>query len=710
MTKRTLLALAFCIFASIFAVSADKPPITLEEYMNAVSFRGIRISPDGRAVVIATSRPDWEQDYFRRDLWLYRDGPNSGQLVQLTQSGHDSDPEWSPDGRWIAFLSDRKPADKKSKEEEKEEPKTHLYLMSAEGGEAFPITEGEEAVHAFAWAPDSRAIYFATREPWSKAKRDAYKKEWKDVVQYRAAERGDAIARLELAVALANRANAGKKEPPAGDKEEKEKEKETGATPGAVVIANTPLKVRQMQVSPDARRLAFITDSISSRVESPKEYDIFLVDLTLSGVQQPRPVTANANEAIEQNLRWSPDGRRLFFTVQSGSVEGKYENAQPRVYSVDVTSGALTRWAPAFPGAINDYSVAADGSLVTIGQVGTEAQMYTTSSPTAELKKQTGWPGTYEEVSAAAHSPRIAFIYSSAQRPTEVYLADSAAQLQAARPITAFNKIFTERALPQAKPFRWTSDDGASVEGMLFYPPGKFEAKNLPMLTLIHGGPASADGDQFYISHNNYVPLAATQGWLVFKPNYRGSTGYGDDFERQIAPHLVSKPGRDILTGVDALVKAGIADPNRLTVGGYSYGGYMTNWLITQTDRFKAAVTGAGAVEHVANWGNDDLTFDDAWYLGGTPWEVPKMYQEEAAIFYMPKVKTPTHMVSGGDDIRVAVLESYLMDRALHTLGVPSTLLIFPGEGHPLSKNPWHAKIKVREELKWLEKYGGLAR
>jgi dipeptidyl aminopeptidase/acylaminoacyl peptidase len=160
---------------------------------------------------------------------------------------------------------------------------------------------------------------------------------------------------------------------------------------------------------------------------------------------------------------------------------------------------------------------------------------------------------------------------------------------------------------------------------------------------------------------------------------------------------------------VDVLVKDGIADPDHLAIGGYSYGGYMTNWLITQSQRWKAAVTGAGAVEHVGNWGNDDTTFDDAYFLGGLPWQAAQRYHDEAAIFQINKVRTPTHMVAGADDIRVAVLEDYLLDRALHELNIPSTLLIFPGEGHSLAKNPWHGKIKVREELKWLQQYGGIS-
>ena len=143
------------------------------------------------------------------------------------------------------------------------------------------------------------------------------------------------------------------------------------------------------------------------------------------------------------------------------------------------------------------------------------------------------------------------------------------------------------------------------------------------MFTFIHGGPADADGNHFEADWYKWAALAATNGWLVFEPNYRGSTGYGDKFLEQIVPQIVSRPGKDILEGVDALVKDGIADPDHLTIGGYSYGGYMTNWLITQTTRFKAAVTGAGAVEHVGNWGNDDTTFDDAYFLGGRPWEAP---------------------------------------------------------------------------------------
>lgn len=182
--------------------------------------------------------------------------------------------------------------------------------------------------------------------------------------------------------------------------------------------------------------------------------------------------------------------------------------------------------------------------------------------------------------------------------------------------------------------------------------------------------------------------------------------GYGDEFLNGVVLEMVSRPGRDILFGVDALIQAGIADPTRLAIGGYSYGGYLTNWLITQTTRFNAALSGAGAVDHVVDWGTNDMPLSNSYSLGGYPWQAPDRYRQEAAIFRIDKVRTPTHIVTGEYDVRVPVAQNYMFERALHTLGIPNKLIIFPGEGHSIRNNPWHGKIKVREELNWLQKYG----
>jgi dipeptidyl aminopeptidase/acylaminoacyl peptidase len=724
-----VLSLVSVISASVFTHSilahaqTAKPKLTLDEFFNSVSFPSVKVSPDGNSVVIETERADWEQQIFRKDLWLYRTA--NGSLTQLTQSGHDSTPQWSPDGQWIAFLSERKVAaakdadagDDKDADKDKDKDVAQLFLISPSGGEAFAVTSGADEVHAFAWSQDSKAIYFATRQPWTKQQNDDHKKEWKDVIRYRGDERGDVIFRLPLEEALARHAALG-----SNSKELSDAEKDSGATPGAVAVARSPLRVGQISISHDSTHLAFVTSSVSERQEKVEDIELYLVNLTGSAAEAT-PIRLTHNEAVELNLEWAPDNRHLLFQVNLGSLDGKYEDPQPRLYWVDTAAAPgsasdsasnkreVQRWFADYPGEVVRYTPLPDGSVLCACRIGTEVQLASQANPKAAIVKREGWAGTYEIPAAASQSQssRIAFAYSATERPTEVYIADGPGKLAQARPITSFNKLFTERELPRAKPYRWTSNDGTPVEGMLMYPPGKFEAKNLPMFALIHGGPQDADGNRFAADWYQWDRLAAAAGWLVFEPNYRGSTGYGDKFALQIVPEIVSRPGKDILTGVDALVKDGIADGNRLAVGGYSYGGYMTNWLITQTTRFKAAVTGAGAVEHVANWGNDDTTFDDAYFLGGLPWETADRYRSEGAIYQLNKVRTPTHIVAGADDIRVAVLEDYLLDRALHELNVPSELLIFPGEGHDLAKNPWHGKIKVREELNWLATYGGVS-
>jgi dipeptidyl aminopeptidase/acylaminoacyl peptidase len=715
--------LAVLLAISIVTHAQSKPKITLDNFFNSVGFLSVELSPDGNSVVIATDRADWDQQIFRGDLWLYRSA-GEGSLIQLTNSGHDGTPKWAPDGQWIAFLSDRKTSSEKSDSSDsdtKDQGTSQIYLISPSGGEAFPITQGEEEVHAFSWSADSRILYFATRNPWTKEQKDDYKKQWKDVQEYRTSERGDTLFALDLATALTNRAAK-------PGKPEADSEKQSDLTPGTRAIAKSPWRIAELVTSPDGSKLAFMTSAINQRQEKFEDFEIYALDLAgakpspasdagKSDATLLQPHQLTHNQGVETRLHWASDNKHVLFSVEVGDVSGPYRDLQPHLYWVDSEktnrektdsdSGAIEQWDKTFVGPVESYAVAA-GNILAAARLGTEVQMYSASKPAESLHRLNGWAGTYENLSASEHSPHLAFVYSALGKPAEVYLAENAAALSDARPITSFNKTLADCDLPQGKPYRWKADDGTTVEGMLIYPPGKFEAKHLPMLTHIHGGPAGADGNLFEADWYQWSALAATNGWLVFQPNYRGSTGYGDKFLQQIVPQIVSRPGKDILEGVDALVKDGIADPDHLAISGYSYGGYMTNWLITQSTRWKAAMTGAGAVEHVGNWGNDDTTFDDAYFLGGRPWEAAQRYHDEAAIFQIEKVRTPTHIVAGADDIRVAVLEDYLLEHALYSLGIPNKLLVFPGEGHALGKNPWHGKIKVREELKWLQKYGGV--
>lgn len=701
MLPRSLKALPLVFLLAVCSQAAEKPPLTFDEFFDSVSFSSVAMSPDGHAAVIVTERADWQRKIYRQELWLSRDS-NGGTLLPLTQSGRDSDPKWSPDGKWIAFFSERDNPGPKTEDDvtPSNEKDYALYLISPDGGEAIPVTRGSEEVHAFAWSADSKTLFFSTRKPLTKQQKDDREKNWKDVERYRAGERGDVIFRIAVSEVLARQSATNLHE-------SEDDNPNPDETPGSQRVADAVWRANELEASADGKWLAFASESLSEREEMVEEYEIYTVDLQNPAKDQTaRRVTHN--EAVEHAIRWSRDGKHVFFLTEVGSVEGKYEDVQPRLYWVDIETGKAERWAAGFQGTIDSYAVRPDAGVLAAGRIGTEVQVYSQSGISAPFSKLQGWLGTYESLNVPDNSSRLAFIYSALEKPTEVYLADGPESLQNARALTSFNKVFTERNLPKGKPFQWKADDGTTVEGMLMYPPGKFEAKNLPLFVLIHGGPADADGNHFAADWYVWDRLAATNGWLVFEPNYRGSSGYGDDFLKGIVPEIVSRPGKDILEGVDALVKAGIADPNHLAVGGYSYGGYMTDWLITQSTQWKAAVTGAGAVEHAANWGNDDTTFDDAYFLGGQPWEQPQRYLSEAALFQMNKVRTPTHIVAGEDDIRVAVEEDYLLDHALHNLGIPSNLLIFPGEGHSLDKDPWHGRIKVREELKWLQKYGGV--
>ncbi len=672
-----------------------KSPITLDEFMNATEVSDARISSDGSAAVIATTAPDWKQNRYKENLWLWT--KKSGALVPLTRSGHDSSPKWSPDGRYIAFLSDRPLiADASSDDETAKDEPTRVWLIPVDGGDAFPLYRDKSDTHAFAWSSDGSSIDFSITDPLAKDAEEARKAEWKDVIRWREQERGDVLLTLPIDAAIRESLKT-----PEAHQETTPPADQPSYPTGSHVITHSPLSIVSIAPSPSGAQIAFETGSVSHRLENPSTSELFLISSKGSGLRQ-----LTHNEGEEGHLTWSPSGKSIEFLVHAGTgfIEGPYQDVQGRIYSLDIESGKATRLGGDFQGSWEEFTVTSDGTVLATGLASMDQHVYRIDGP--RFESIATLPGNYAHINASRHSTALLFTHSRITEPTQVYISPTLSSLNDAKPVTAFNPVFAERAQVTWKPYRWKSTDGTDVEGVLIYPPGKEHARHLRMLTLIHGGPEDADADRFGADWYDWATLAAANGWLVLRPNYRGSTGYGDTFMLAIRPHLVSSPGIDILTGGDALVKDGTADPYHLTIGGYSYGGYMTNWLITQTTRFKAAVTGAGAVEHAANWGNDDLTRDDAWYLSGTPWEKPALYQSEAALFQINKVTTPTHIVGGNADVRVSYLEQVLLERALQTLNVPHTLLVFPGENHPLDKNPWHGYIKVREELKWLDKYG----
>jgi dipeptidyl aminopeptidase/acylaminoacyl peptidase len=271
-----------------------------------------------------------------------------------------------------------------------------------------------------------------------------------------------------------------------------------------------------------------------------------------------------------------------------------------------------------------------------------------------------------------------------------------------------FDDLATRFRLPRVEAITWTAPDGATIEGLLSYPLDYVAGTRVPLVVQTHGGPASADHFGFG-SWSSYTPVLAARGYAVLKPNYRGSTGYGDAFLRDMVGHYFQNAHLDVLAGVDALVARGIADPDRLVKMGWSAGGHMTNKLITFTDRFKAASSGAGAANWVSMYGQSDVRSYRTPWFGGTPWQAGapiELYWEQSPLRDVAKVKTPTIFIVGEKDPRVPMAQSVEMHRALKSLGVPTRLYVAPREPHGFVELR-HQLTKINVELDWFERWVG---
>ncbi|CAF2073604.1 unnamed protein product [Rotaria magnacalcarata] len=654
-----------------------KPNLTFDEFFDYTTFPLLKFSPTGRHLLIQTRCPSWNTSSYVNTLWLYDIKNQTKKLITLNLSA-SSKPQWSPSGDYIALILKTDNSENKTNDKQTEQ---HIYLYSLISDELFSIQIGKDILSTFTWSNNDSSLYIAVIDLWSIDKEnDLYSDEWKDVIQYRhhVVPSNSTIYRIDLNfnnLSLPVERN---------------------------IVRNVSFLINELLYVSYEEQL--IVSSASKLIEDLNDFELYLIDL-----QNTSKLTKlTNNEAIEIELQLSIDGRHLFFlTVSLSTNKGKFNNTQCRLYSLNLINGQLTRLGETFQGSINRYAIKYDFGVYILGQLGTEVQIYTQESSTNDLIYHHGRNGTYESIVSSNENGSIAFVYSSFEKPMEVYFANNINQLKSARAITNENNLFNQRNLPQTKLYSWINeDDHRVIEGILHYPPGMFESKNLSLLVLIHGGPYWASLNRLELAWHDWASLAASEGWLVLEPNYRGSTGYGDEFLNEIRYRPLSRPGKDILCGVDRLIKDGIVDPHRLAVGGYSYGGFLTNWLITQTRRFNVALSGAGAVDYASAWGMMDLPVPLGYLFGGFPWETPNTYQNEAPIYQLDRIRTPTHIITGEKDNRVPTSQSYILERGLHYLGMPVKLIIFPKEGHSMKDNPWHGKKKVREELKWLRKYG----
>ena len=490
---RWITLILVCISSSLSA----KPIFTFDEFFTYTEFSSLTLAPnDGQSILIQTKHRIWDENLNEEHLYLQTLRGENRKLI-TTHASH-FEPQWKDE--WIALILTENSTNRmKQKSVANESQYIHLYSVRTD--QMVPLLIGKEEIHASTWSTTSMSLYFATRTPWSEEAEETYENEWKDVIQYREQYRGDTIYRADMENMTISRIE---------------------------LLTNISLSVVELICSPDGKQLVFSTEPTSLNMERITDYELYSLDLM--NLSSLIPLKLTNNLAAEGNLKWSIDDL-LFFTVTGeGSIEGDYEDSQGQLYSLNMTSNRIERWANQFQGEITDYALLQGGraGVVILGQLSTEIQVYQQQTVNASLVKQTGWNGSYQSIVTASsvNSSTMVFIHSSYETPQEVYFIDNINQLNMAQAVTSENKLFLERELPKGKSYRWLNeDDNTEIEGVLLYPPDKFEQKNLPLFVLIHGGPYDADLNIFRANWYYCAGMIATEGWLVLQPNYRGSTG-----------------------------------------------------------------------------------------------------------------------------------------------------------------------------------------
>ena len=362
---------------------------------------------------------------------------------------------------------------------------------------------------------------------------------------------------------------------------------------------------------------------------------------------------------------------------------------------------------PEIPYEVRSAAWSVDGkSIYFLANTGVRTELFVTDIATEELKQLTRGDHSITGWSYDPKLDRHVFRLSDPTNAGDVWTLSAADPSTLTRVTHVFDYLDRQFLLPRAEAIQWTGADGVRVEGLLYYPLDYEKGKAYPLVVNTHGGPASADQFRFE-AWSRYVPVLAAKGYANFKPNYRGSTGYGDPFLRDMVGHYYRQSHLDVMTGVDHLIELGIADGERMVKMGWSAGGHMTNKIITHTDRFKAASSGAGAVNWISMYGQSDVRIYRTPWFGGTPWQEDApidTYWKHSPLSEIHKVTTPTIVLVGEKDVRVPPPQSVELYRALKANGIPTQLYIAPREPHGW-RELRHRLFKINVELEWFEKH-----
>jgi dipeptidyl aminopeptidase/acylaminoacyl peptidase len=656
-----------CLAAALAGPGALAAP-TIRQSLEMQSFAAPRISPDGRTVVYEESRTNWDADAFETDLWMA--DVASGERQRLTLADKSStDAAWSPDGRWIAFLSDRPGVLAKSPKDKKQ-----VWVMPAHGGEAQQLTRFDDGVKAIAWTPDSRALVIAAAGPQAAALKDRKA----TFGEFHVVHADYAMIRL-WRIDPPTPDTAGRTPPPAEPKRLTEGE---------------AFSVGDFAVSPDGQEIAFAAQ------RDP--------DLISNGTSKIYVVPAAGGEARliagdggpNANPQWSPDGKRIAFETAGGDKFFFYANkkiaivaaagGQARIADADFDEDAhLLRWAPA--------------GIYFAAQQKTQAGLFRLNPETGATRRIAWTDAPIDRAfSIAQDFGSVAFIGGGANQAPEVYAASLAGGEP--RRLTRGGDQFAGFAPATREVVSWRSGDGTPIEGVLIRPATLEPGRKYPLLVVIHGGPTGVDTPT--LSPDRYYPVErfVARGALVLRPNYRGSAGYGGKFRALNVRNLGVGDYADVISGVDALIARGIVDPDRVGAMGWSEGGYISAFITTSSDRFKAVSVGAGISDWLTYYANTDITPFTAQYLKATPWDDPEIYRQDSPITYIAKAKTPTLVQHGGADRRVPIANAYELRQALEDHGVPVKMVVYDGFGHPIDK-PRQQRAVMEENEAWFGHY-----
>lgn len=657
-----------CALALLAAPSLAAKAPTITESLDMVSYGAPKISPDGKKVIYEETTTNWETNAFETTLWLGDVGAGTTRRLTLAVKS-SSDAAWSPDGRWIAFLSDRPGALPKSPADKKQ-----LYVMPADGGEAQQLGVFEKGANAFDWAPDSKSLAVSAEVPEPKTMKDR-KETFGDYHVIHADYGMVQLWRVVLpAIDAAGRVGA-------------------VAAPAPITKSQT-FSVDGFAFSPDGKTIAFAAqrdpDLISAFTSA-----IYTVDVASGAVKTIVPAPGPNTDP-----HWSPDGSQIAFRAAPGAKYFFYANQKIAV--VDRDGGPVKVINPGFDEDAAILRWAPEG-IYFAGRQATNSSLLL-ADPKALTVKKLALPGSdiAARFSFSEGFKRVAYVGAGANRFPEVYAAD----LGAPTPVqlTHGGDQFAGLAIAKRELVTWKSGDGAQIEGVL-YKPADFDPKRkYPLLVVIHGGPTGIDTPA--LGADRYYPIErfVERGAVVLRPNYRGSAGYGEKFRSLNVRNLGVGDYADVISGVDSLIAKGFVDRDKVGAMGWSEGGYISAFITTSSDRFKAVSVGAGISDWMTYYANTDITPFTRQYLLSTPWDDPKIYAKTSPITYIAKARTPTLIQQGGADKRVPVADSFELRQALEDHGVPVKMVLYDGFGHPINK-PKQQRAVMEENENWFGHY-----